>query len=296
MDPNNIRMAVIGTGVMGTNHLKNYISMPNVTLAGIYDIDCSRAEAKAAEFNTTAYTDLNELIKNIDAASIVTPTSTHFSTGKTILAAGIPCLIEKPLATTKKDCEELIETAKNNHTFFIVGHIERFNPAVLKLTTILQEKKPKIKSIAATRINEASGRISDVAVTSDLMIHDLDIIISLIDSKITSLNVTGDKDDATVNITFANGAKGKLTASRKVKGKVRTLNLDTSIGIFHLNYVEQTLSLNNQNIPIKKSFSLAEELKHFIACIQKKENPIITGEIALNALNVMWNIEKQLPF
>jgi len=293
MEP--VRIAVIGTGVMGGYHLKNYAKMDDVELVGVYDVDIERARAKAAEFGTTAFDDLDELIKNVDAVSIVTPTTTHFEVAKKFLSAGIPCLIEKPLATTKKDCQALIDLAKKNDTFFIVGHVERFNPAVRALASILKREKPDIYEIKTTRINEASGRINDVAVTTDLMIHDLDIALALIDSPAEIIKAEGDRDEAKATIVFRNGAAAKLLASRKTKDKVRTLELVTSIGIFSLDYVAQTLTLAGKDVPVDKGFSLEGELKHFIACVRKKEPPAVTGEIALKALEVMWDIEKLLP-
>ena len=221
MEP--VKVAVIGTGVMGSYHLKNYAKMDDVELVGVYDVDIERARAKAAEFGTTAYDSLDELIKHVDAVSIVTPTTTHFEVAKKLLSAGIPCLIEKPLATTKKDCQALIDLAKENGTFFIVGHVERFNPAIRALASILKREKPEIYEIKATRINEASGRINDVAVTTDLMIHDLDIVLALIDSPAEIIKAEGDRDEAKATVVFRNGAAAKFLASRKTKDKVRTL-------------------------------------------------------------------------
>ena len=293
MEP--VKVAVIGTGVMGSYHLKNYAKMDDVELVGVYDVDIERARAKAAEFGTTAYDSLDELIKHVDAVSIVTPTTTHFEVAKKFLSAGIPCLIEKPLATTKKDCQSLISLAKENGTFFIVGHVERFNPAIRALADILKREKPEIYEIKATRINEASGRINDVAVTTDLMIHDLDIVLALINSPAEIIKAEGDKDEAKATIVFKNGTSAKLLASRKTKDKVRTLELITGIGVFSLDYVAQTLTLSGKDIPVTKGFSLEGELKHFIACVRKNEKPAVTGEIALKALEVMWDIEKLLP-
>ena len=293
MEP--VKVAVIGTGVMGSYHLKNYAKMDDVELVGVYDVDIERARAKAAEFGTTAYDSLDELIKHVDAVSIVTPTTTHFEVAKKFLSAGIPCLIEKPLATTKKDCQSLISLAKENGTFFIVGHVERFNPAIRALADILKREKPEIYEIKATRINEASGRINDVAVTTDLMIHDLDIVLALINSPAEIIKAEGDRDEAKATIVFKNGTSAKLLASRKTKDKVRTLELITGIGVFSLDYVAQTLTLSGKDIPVTKGFSLEGELKHFIACVRKNEKPAVTGEIALKALEVMWDIEKLLP-
>ena len=293
MEP--VKVAVIGTGVMGSYHLKNYAKMDDVELVGVYDVDIERARAKAAEFGTTAYDSLDELIKHVDAVSIVTPTTTHFEVAKKFLSAGLPCLIEKPLATTKKDCQSLISLAKENGTFFIVGHVERFNPAIRALADILKREKPEIYEIKATRINEASGRINDVAVTTDLMIHDLDIVLALTDSPAEIIKAEGDRDEAKATIVFRNGSSAKLLASRKTKDKVRTLELVTSLGIFSLDYVAQTLTLSGKDIPVTKGFSLEGELKHFIACVRKNEKPAVTGEIALKALEVMWDIEKLLP-
>lgn len=300
-----LRIGVIGTGVMGNFHIKNYAAMDKnqVVLAGVYDVDKTRAETIANEYDTVAYSNLEELADNIDAASVVTTSVTHKAVGEVLLGKQIPCLIEKPLAVTKEECLELIDIATKANVILQVGHVELFNPAVIKLCDILNEREPEIHFMNTARIGKAtvSGRINDVSVIADLMVHDIYVIQELIGSNVTSVYATGyDKgmNFASSSLHFENGAYATLTASRMAQNRSRTLDVYTDIGKFHLDYVEQTLSLQKDeeitDFTITKGFSLEKELLDFVSCVQEKRTPFVTGDKALKALEVVWAAENSL--
>ena len=167
-----IKVAVIGAGMMGKNHLKTYKSLPGVELVGVYDIFEDAAKAAAEMFGIKAFSSLEEVAQNVQAVSVVTTSVTHADVGEFFLKRGIHCLIEKPLATTPEECERLIKAAKENNVTLLVGHIERFNPAVEQMAKILNDTS-KIRSLTAQRMSAASGRITDVDVAMDVMIHDV---------------------------------------------------------------------------------------------------------------------------
>lgn len=306
-----VRVGVVGTGMMGNFHLRTYAAMKDVELAGVFDIDASRAEKMAAQYNCRAFTDLEAMAAEIDAASVVTPSVTHAEVGSRLLAKGIPCLIEKPLATNAEDCQKLIDAAKQNNVILAVGHIERFNPAVEKLSQILKNSQPAIQAIEARRMSLASARITDVDVVEDLMIHDIEVVMALMNSPVVDVHAEGfadGHDHACALLKFANNAFANITASRITKDKIRTLDVMTDAGHFALDYINQTLDLRlpgmpvldvnvstvQNNISIFAEPPLLLELKHFIDCVQNHKEPRVPGEQALSALQVVWRVQQAL--
>ena len=306
-----VNIGVVGTGMMGNFHLRTYAAMKDVNLVGVFDIDPIRAEKMATQYNCKAFDDLDELAKNVHAVSVVTPSISHAEVASRLLEKGIPCLIEKPLATTEEDCKKLIDIAKKNNTLLAVGHIERFNPAIEKLSQILKNTLPTIQEIHAQRMSLASARITDVDVIEDLMIHDIEITLSLINSPVTKVVAQGFDDGhnhACALLKFANNAFANITASRITKDKIRTLDVLTDVGHFSLDYINQTLELRAPGLPVLDTnvstvvnnisvFAeppLMLELKHFVDCVQNHKEPRVSGEQALNALRVVWQIKKVL--
>jgi predicted dehydrogenase len=210
---NLIKVAVIGAGMMGRNHLKTYKTLPGVELVGVYDVFAENAKKAAEMFNIKAFTSMEEVACNVDAVSVVTTSVAHCEVGEFFLNKGIHCMMEKPLATTEEECVRLINAAKNNNVTLLVGHIERFNPAVEQMGKILSDTS-KIRSLTAQRMSAASGRITDVDVAMDLMIHDVEVIQSLVKSEVVDVksmavktpgNESG-KDYITALLQFENGA------------------------------------------------------------------------------------------
>ncbi len=318
----NIKVAVIGAGMMGKNHLKMYKSLPNVDLIGVYDVFSDSAQKAADMFGIKAFSSLEEVAANVDAVSVVTTSVAHASVGEFFLNKKIHCMIEKPLATTEEECQMLIDAARRNNVVLLVGHVERFNPAVEQMSKILSDTS-KIRSLTAQRMSAASGRITDVDVAMDLMIHDIEVIQSLVKSPVVNVQaaaVNGGKDYITAVLEFANGATANLTASRITQARVRTLTVTTDTNYIDMDFINQSINVHSQgrmpyvnqeeipewmNYGLKGSVEqlfiptnqpLQAELGHFIACIKGEATPRVTGEDALNALRVVWKVQEKLGF
>jgi predicted dehydrogenase len=213
---NNLRAAVIGTGYLGRFHAQKYALLPDVELVAVVDADSERAAAMGEELGVPHLTDYKELLGKIDLASIVTPTALHHEISLPLLESGVHLLVEKPISVTEEQARQLMCAAEKAEVVLQVGHLERFNPAVRALFDEVQ--RPLF--IEAHRLSKFSGRATDVDVVLDLMIHDLDILLSLVDSPIAQISATGvpvmtDRVDlANARLTFANGCTANLTASR----------------------------------------------------------------------------------
>ena len=324
---NLLKVAVIGAGMMGRNHLKTYKSLQGAELVGVYDIFSENAIKAAEMFGIKAFTSLEEVAHNVDAVSVVTTSVAHCEVGEFFLNKGIHCMIEKPLATTEEECMRLINAAKNNNATLLVGHIERFNPAVEQMGKILSDTN-KIRSLTAQRMSAASGRITDVDVAMDLMIHDVEVIQSLVKSDVvnvlaSSVRTPGHesgKDYITAVLEFENGATANITASRITQARVRTLTVTTDTNYIDMDFINQSINvhsqgrmpyINQEEIPewmnyglkgsveqlfIPTNQPLQAELSHFVDCINGKATPRISGENALSALRVVWKIQDALGF
>ena len=322
---NTVKVAVIGAGMMGRNHLKTYKNLQGVELVGVYDIFPEAREKAAEMFGIKAFSSLEEVAANVDAVSVVTTSVTHADVGEFFLNRGIHCMMEKPLATTEEGCKRLINAAAKNNVTLLVGHIEQFNPAVEQMHKILHDTS-KIRSLTAQRMSAASGRITDVDVSMDLMIHDAEIILSLVQSPIKNIQAAAvttpdhpeGKDYITALLTFENGVTANITASRITQARVRTLTVTTDTNYIDMDFINQSINVhsqgrmpyvNQESIPdwmnyglkgsveqlfIPTNQPLTAELTHFINCVNGKETPRITGQNALEALRVIWTVQKKL--
>ncbi len=320
-----IKVAVIGAGMMGKNHLRTYKNLNGFELVGVYDIFADAATTAAEMFGIKAFSSLEEVAANVDAVSVVTTSVTHAEVGEFFLNKGIHCLIEKPLAATEEECKRLISAAEKNNVTLLVGHIEQFNPAVEQLHKILNNPS-QICSLEARRMSAASGRITDVDVAMDLMIHDAEVILSLVKSPVVNVHASAvrntksplGKDYITALLEFANGTTATLTASRITQSRVRTLTVTTNDNYIDMDFINQSIAVHSQgrmhgvnqdNIPenmryglkgsvenlfIMQAQPLNSELTHFANCIKGKETPRITGQQALDALKVIWEIQNAL--
>ena len=223
---NKIRTAVIGGGKMGSIHARVYSTLDTAELVAIVDTDKQRAEKLAAEYNCKALSRYEELIGSVDAVTISTPTQAHYEVAKAFITAGIAVMIEKPLATSIQQGQEIVDLAKKHNVVVAVGHSERCNPVVQAVKRLNIEPK----FIEAHRISPYPFRSTDIGVVMDVMIHDIDIILSLAGGKVKSvdaaaINVIADNEDiCNVRIAFDNGCVANITASRlalKTERKVR---------------------------------------------------------------------------
>lgn len=323
----NIKVAVIGAGMMGKNHMKTYKSLNGVELVGVYDIFPEAAKAAAETFGIRAFSSMEEVAENVDAVSVVTTSVTHADVGEFFLNKGIHCMMEKPLACTEEECQRLISAADKNNVVLLVGHIERFNPAVEQMGKLLSDTS-KIRSLTAQRISAASGRITDVDVSMDLMIHDVEVIQSLVKSPVVNIQAASvktkespmGKDYITALLEFENGATANITASRITQARVRTLTVTTDTNYIDMDFINQSINVHSQgrmpyvnpeNIPewmnyglkgsveqlfIPTNQPLSAELNHFLSCVRGEATPRITGQNALDALRVIWKIQEKLGF
>ena len=323
----NIKVAVIGAGMMGKNHMKTYKSLNGVELVGVYDIFPEAAKAAAETFGIRAFSSMEEVAENVEAVSVVTTSVTHADVGEFFLNKGIHCMMEKPLACTEEECQRLISAADKNNVVLLVGHIERFNPAVEQMGKLLSDTS-KIRSLTAQRMSAASGRITDVDVSMDLMIHDVEVIQSLVKSPVVNIQAASvktkespmGKDYITALLEFENGATANITASRITQARVRTLTVTTDTNYIDMDFINQSINVHSQgrmpyvnpeNIPewmnyglkgsveqlfIPTNQPLSAELNHFLSCVRGEATPRISGQNALDALRVIWKIQEKLGF
>ena len=294
---NQIRVAVVGAGVFGRHHLRVLSQSLNATLVGVVDADPERAAQAAAEHNCLTFATLGELKDNVDAAVVAVPTSRHAEVGCELLEAGIDVLVEKPIAADLASARRLVDTAAQHDRILQIGHLERFNPAVValkKITTI-----PLFFEIH--RLSLFSPRSLDVDVVLDLMIHDLDIVLDLAGAlpeeiRAAGISILSDKVDiANVRLAFPGGCIANLTASRVSTERVRKLRLFQPHQYISLDYQKQeavafTVNGNQQigfqPLPAVKEEPLRLEVESFLEAVANRTRPLVPGEEGLRALEV----------
>jgi predicted dehydrogenase len=306
-----LRVGVVGAGYLGRFHAEKYARMDDVELIGVVDIDKSQAEEVAQRFNTKAYLNHQHLFGKVDAVSIVVPTPAHFSVAKDFLKNDIDVLIEKPMSETTEEADDLIRFSKSRGLIIQVGHLERFNPAVVALREII--KKPMF--IESHRLSIFKDRCTDVSVVLDLMIHDIDIILNFVRSEIVGIHaagvpvISGQVDIANARLEFKSGCIANVTASRistKNERKIRLFQKDTYISVDFANQgitvIQRNANVEGGLIPgmeikqlsFAKSDALEDELKSFIRTVRTRENPEVTGQMGRDALKIALSIMKQI--
>jgi predicted dehydrogenase len=306
-------MAVVGTGHMGRHHVNILSSLPEVELVAISDRHEQTLLNMANKYEVKGYDDYHKLIRLVDAAVIAVPTIHHFEVAKVFLEAGKHVLIEKPIAQTVDEARELIGIARAKNLVLQVGHVERFNAAVQQLKKIV--KSPYL--IESTRCGPIDKRIKDVGVVMDLMIHDVDIILNIVNEKARVVQAIGHRiysdheDVASAQILFEGGCVANILASRVTQFKERSLKISQKDAFVSLNYGEQDLEIHRQassaylltpeeikysqesfveKLHIQKDNPLKLELLHFAACIAGKERPLVDNETDLAALTITRSI------
>jgi predicted dehydrogenase len=305
-----IKCAVVGAGYLGKFHAQKYASLPDCELVAVVDTDETVAVKVAESNGAKAYTDYKQILGDIDAVSIVVPTSYHHTVAKVFLEAGVHVLVEKPITVTVSEADELIALAKKKQLVLQVGHLERFNPAVLGLD---KEEKPLF--IESHRLSPFNPRANDVSVVLDLMIHDIDIILALVDSELERIDASGTAvltrgtDIANARLLFTNGCVANVTASRismKLERKMRMFRPNSYVSVDFQNRI-----LTKHKTGTKEMFpgipeilteesvfesgdALLEEIKHFVNCIQTGEKPLVSGEAGRRALETAIKITQLL--
>ncbi len=299
-----IRVGVVGVGHLGTIHAKVYSRLDNVKLVGICDCNLERAIEIGKKYHAASYSDYEDLFDKVDAASIAVPTSLHYHIAKDFLHHNIHVLIEKPITKTLSEADELIEIAKEKKLILQVGHIERFNSAVLAIEPYL--KKPKF--IECQRLGPFHKRVKDVGVVLDLMIHDIDVVLGLIQQDVVNIEAVGlstisDYEDvANVRLTFEDGTIADITASRVTKDVVRKMRIFQEDSYLSLDYVTQEAAIfkktdekiAREKIKIKKKEPMKKELKSFLECVRTLKRPIVSGIEGRRALQVALEIVQKI--
>jgi predicted dehydrogenase len=295
-----INVGVIGVGSIGIHHARIFSGIDDVNLVGIVDTDTARAQEIAAKYGCKAFSSYKDIIDHVDAVSIAVPTTFHYETGIEFLRHNKHILIEKPVTTTLEEADKLIEEAEKRSLTFQVGHLERFNAGVSVISSMVE--KPKF--IESQRLSPFLGRGVDVDVTLDLMIHDIDIILSLVNSEIADLRATGASvltnniDIAHAWIEFKNGCIAETVSSRIARGKKRRLKVFQHNAYLDLDYQSQEITCyTKSNGSVGKEIRkpeekepLKEQLISFIDCVINKTRPIVSGHEGKEALKVVLKI------
>jgi len=292
-----LRVGVVGAGRLGTFHSKVYSRLKkHVKFVAVCDCNLERSLEIGKKYRTASYSDYEDLFDKVDAVSIAVPTSLHYNIAKDFLNHGIHVLIEKPVTKTLSEVDELIRIAEERKLVMQVGHIERFNSAVLAIEPFL--KKPKF--IECQRLGPFYKRVDDVGVVLDLMIHDIDIVLGLIKQDVTNIEAVGlstisdFEDVANVRLTFQDGTIADITASRVTKDVVRKMRIFQEDSYVSLDYVTQEAAvfkktgerIVKEKIKIRKKDPLKKELKSFIECVKTGKKPVVSGIEGRRALQV----------
>ena len=293
MSKKKIKVAVVGVGSLGQHHARVYSEMENVELVAVVDRDEKRAAEIAAKFECAVYTDLKPLYGTIDAASVVVPTSAHHAVSKALLEEGIHLLLEKPITNTLKEADDLITASKSTGALLQVGHIEQFNTGVI----LLKEHLNNPRFIECHRVSPFVGRGVDVHVILDLMIHDIDIILSLVPSKLSEIRASGTAvltemiDIANVRLAFENGCVANITASRISLVKLRKIRIFEHDAYYSLDYAQQKMAVFRRVFEEDGSPKITSE--HFST---HKEEPRFKPEICPRSLVKMDDAPWMWPF
>jgi predicted dehydrogenase len=308
-----IRTAVVGTGYLGRFHAQKYAQLPTCELIGVADSRAAVRDAVAAELGTRAFADHRELLGAVDAVSIATSTPSHFTIARDFLTAGIHVLVEKPITETVEQARELVALADARGVCLQVGHLERFNPAILAAESYLSG----VRFVECQRLAPFKERGTDVSVVLDLMIHDIDIVQTIVGGAITSVEAIGtrvfsqDIDIANARLRFANGCVANVTASRVSLKTERKLRLFRDDAYLSIDLQQKVLTVIRKRdaaagapvagLPVtidEQSFeqgdALRAEIESFLACVATGRSPVVGGEDGLRALETAVRIAEAL--
>ena len=307
-----LRAAVVGVGYLGRFHAQKYHGHPDVDLVGVVDPDAERAAEVAAECSTTAFSDLSEVLGSVDILSIVVPTQYHFDIARQSLQADCHILLEKPVTQTVEEADQLIELARDRKLVFQVGHLERFNPAVMALKGVLNNPQ----FIESHRLSAFKPRGTDVNVVLDLMIHDIDILLSLVPHELKTINSVGvpvlseEVDIANARLQFANGCVANVTASRVSRDPMRKMRIFQQDAYISIDFQQRKVTVFRkeagvnvipglpdiafEELSFKQGDPLRDEIHAFVDAVRFGKSPVVTGEDGKHALEVATQISRKL--
>lgn len=313
-----VRLGVIGVGNMGQHHTRVLSRFKDVELVGISDVNVERGLDTAGKYRVRFFEDYHDLLGHIDAVCIAVPTRLHHAVGTACLQSGVHVLIEKPIAASIAEAESLVNAAASANCILQVGHIERFNPAFQELHKVLNTEE--LLALEARRMSPYSQRANDVSVVLDLMIHDIDLLLELAGSGVSTLTASGGRvaasgylDYVTATLGFSNGIVATLTASKVTHRKIRTIAAHCKNSLTEADFLNNEILIHRQTTAdcssdygqvlyrqdglIEKVYTsniepLHAELEHFINCVRGGEPPSVGGEQALKALRLASLIEQ----
>lgn len=306
-----VRVGVIGVGHLGYHHARIYSTLPDAELVGVVDVDEARGRRVAADFSTQWFPDAAGLVDaGIQAASVVVPTTAHRDIALPLLEAGVDVLVEKPLASSVAEAAELVEAAARSGRILQVGHVERFNGAVIALFEAIRQPR----FIECHRLSPYPNRGGDVSVVLDLMIHDLDIVLALDGTAVTALDAagvavfSGQEDIANARLRFASGCVANLTCSRVSQERMRKIRIFERDAYVSTDYTEQEVRVYRkkpgpippgrspmehiavESLEVHRDEPLKRELASFLACARERRRPLVSGEDGLQALQMAQQI------
>src|ERR1700719_3151056 len=301
---NKLRVGVVGVGHIGSNHARLYAEIPAADFAAIYDVDLAKADAIATKFRVRAVQSLDEFMELVDAASVATPTNTHYEIASSLLGRGKHLLIEKPITDNTAHASELAELAARNGLILQVGHVERFNPVL----SALEQRLTHPRFIEAHRLSPYPERSTDIGVVLDLMIHDLEIILHLVRSPVQSIDAVGvavlsrDEDIANARLRFENGCVANVTSSRISPERMRKIRVFQEDAYLSLDYEKQSGEIyrreagkiSREKVVIDREEPLKRELVSFIECARTGREPRVSGFQATAALELAVEITKRI--
>lgn len=314
-----VRIGVIGVGNMGQHHARIYASSPGSILIGVADTNQTRAEEIAGRYNVAAFTNYLDLLDQVEAVSIAAPTTLHHRIGLDCLSQGIHLLMEKPLAASAAEATELAAAAEKSGMVLRVGHVERFNPTFVELANVLADHT--ILAVEARRLSPFATRAADVSVVYDLMVHDLDLILTLVHEPLAAIQATGSRirsaqpDHAMALLTFANGQVASVSASKVTQHKVRQMAVTCAEAFVVADFLTRTVMIHRQSaadyfaqhgevlyrqeglieqVYVPQIEPLHAELHHFLACIRDGRPPLVGADDAMRVMAVADAIEVKI--
>ena len=307
-----IKTAVIGVGSLGQHHARILAKHPASELIGIVDTDEKRGEKIASQYGVSHYKDTESIKGAVKAVVISVPTPAHFAVAKEMLYSGINCLVEKPFTSTVQEAQELIQISKEKNLVLQVGHVERFNPAVIGAQPYINNPR----FVEVDRLGPFDPRVAHIGVVLDLMIHDLDILLTLVKSKVVGLESYGAKvlsdheDIAKVRLKFSNGCVADLSASRISMERYRRIRIFQPESYISIDYAGKSLKVYKKKKEVIKSLldidvvkpklsaeePLYHELDHFLSCVREGKVPAVTGEHGRDAIELGLEILNKMQF
>ena len=306
-----LRAAVIGAGRLGTLHARKYAALDGVTLTHVADVDGDRARKLATETGARALTDYRELAGKVDLVTVASPSLTHREVAGAMLSAGIDVLLEKPMAATLAEARQLADLAKNHARVFQIGHLERFNPAIVRLRSILNNPR----FVECDRLAPFTERGTDVDVILDLMVHDLDVILSLTSAEVASVEAVGvavltdSIDVANARIRFRNGMIANISASRVAPRRERKIRFFQPDAYISVDYEARRVqiyrkspappgakfpTISAEQLDLGEGDPLADEIKSFVDSVRTRTTPAVTADDGLRVMQLCEQIRESM--